>query len=107
MPITFNDGLWAELYPTKKFRRSRSDHLSLERILETVEYAELGYIVKVVMQIANAVEERTKIFQLSPGNKKTNVDHFTDYMISILPKNYRPHAKVVSYWSDKFGHLIH
>ena len=47
------------------------------------------------MKYADGINGTAKNFLLFPENKKANLDNFTDNMISVGPKNYRPHSELI------------
>ena len=41
------------------------------------------------------------MFHFCQENKKTNIDDFTEHMISVMPIYFKPLAKLILDWSNK------
>ena len=50
--------------------------------------------------------EKTKNIHFCPNNRKTFMITFTDFMLSIVPKDYKQYFRMKCEWTDKFEHLV-
>ena len=67
----------------------------LEKILNTPDDNEIGYILKVDLKYPDSINEKTKKFAFCPENKKIDPDKCKDNMKKIKPKNYTKFRKLI------------
>ena len=77
---------WAmsQTLPQKDIQFNKSS--DLKEVLETNEYAQFRYFIKVELHNSIEFKEKTKNFHLRPGNKKASNNDFTNNMKSNKPK---------------------
>ena len=79
----------------------------LNIILNTPDYADIGYFVEFDLKYPDHIKEKTKHFPFFQKIKKINPNKYNDYMKKIKPKNYTKFKKLISDWTDKKKYLIH
>ena len=79
----------------------------LDKILNTPDDNEIGYLLEVDLKYPDYIKEKTKNFPFCPENKKIDPDKYNDYMKKIKLENYTKSKKLISDWTDKKNYLIH
>ena len=60
-----------------------------------------GYIYEVDLAYPDYIKGATKYYPFCPENKIPNIEDFSDYQKSLIPKKYRPTKKLMLTQSNK------
>ena len=83
------------------------NEVKLEKILNTPDDNDIGYLIEVDLKYPDNIKKKTKNFPFAPVNKKINPDNFSDYRKEIKPDTHTQTSKLICDWSDKKNYLIH
>ena len=83
------------------------NEVKLEKILNTPDDNDIGYLIEVDLKYPDNIKKKTKNLPFAPVNKKINPDNFSDYMKEIKPDTYIQTSKLICDWSYKKNYLVH
>ena len=78
--------------PVPYAKSESDDNTSSETLFATTDYAEIGLFVEVQLKYPHNEKQKTEYFPFCPESEKVDVSSSTDYMKSIIPRNYKPAA---------------
>ena len=83
------------------------ENVCSKEILNTPDDSDIGYFLEVDLEYPYNIRDKTRHLPFAPENKSISKDDFGPYMISIMPKNYVSHKKLICDWTDKKNYLVH
>ena len=82
-------------------------NVKLKEILNTSGDSDIGCFIEVDLKYADNIKYKLKDFPFAPGNKKTYLDDFSDFVKKIKPDTFTQTKKLICDSSDKKNYLFH